>query len=418
MVYLNTTNPSTGGVNVRFNYWDSLIWLFTPHVRIHGIKFQHAGMTNGYPVRIGTGGGATFRASGAIVDSCQFRYNSDQDIYSIGSASGVNDSVVVANCLFFDRMWDFSYANSKSRDGESVMGIFTDGSHWVVRENVFQGLFNGISFFASYADSSRGAYNEIYNDTLKYVRDDAIEIDVNHNQNVLVAKNTINWCGHGISIAPSYSGPIWIMYNLIMRPVFSGAFKLGGTNGKLFIYHNTVYTPSGGVTSVGINSTGIGYVKNVTTRNNIFMAGSSTYQPITFNGTSAADTVGAISNSHNWDNLFAWSGTARLLWKNVSYDSVTIKTAIRKEMNGIFCNPIFRDTTAWTDTLTSTTYTLAQSFQARGLTRNRAVRISGVNSNSQFVSTTTPDIGAFEYVNVVIAPPRRTWIHRLIHILL
>lgn len=416
VVYTTGVSPSTQSVRVA--YWSNLCFVITPYVRVHGINFTMAGgsTTTGIAVRLGAYNTASHRVAGCVVDSCKFQYTAYYPLFSVTAASAFsawyNDSVVVAGNSFFDDCWKFTYSMQKSR-AEEIASMMFDGSYWVVRDNKVRGYFNGIGIQSAATDTNRAVFLEIYNDTITYVRDDGIELDLSHNRNSFVAKCTIIWCGSGISITPCRGGPTYIIYNTILRPVAGGGFKVGGAGtGTAYYYHNTVYNPSGS-TAAGFYNAAIGAFQRQHFRNNILVGAASAYEPVT-NQTTGADTVGAITNTFNWDNLFVWSGTTVFRWKNVAYDSNTVKSAIRTEMNGIFSNPLFSDTTCWKDT-TTTTAGVGVAFAPRGRARNTAVRISGINDRNRFVvNQGAPDIGSIEYTTLV--EYRRGWLSRLFHL--
>jgi len=152
----------------------------------------------------------------------------------------------------------------RSRGIEDVNGVTITGAGHVVAYNRMSGLADGIH------GSSHGrlSASDIYNNDIEASTDDGIEGD-EADTNVRIFRNRITNAFSGISAQPANGGPLYVFRNAIYNVLYS-PFKLHNDTSGVVIFHNTSvadgipwHIEPGGET-----------VKDVTTRNNLFIGSS------------------------------------------------------------------------------------------------------------------------------------------------
>ena len=222
--------------------------------------------------------------------------------------------VVVQDCRFHSPLgsandWDtLNWMGTLHPDGPYAVWFWESGGNHVVRRNRIEGddqhwWSDGI------CGNPNGGVNggphrdtDIQDNVVHHANDDGIELDGGQ-MNVRCSGNEISRCYVAISTAPCIEGPAFIYRNVIWNmgdgrtpPESWTLFKLGGAEGNpgvgkgsQFIYHNTMhapYDPNGvppyevwmysGIsgTTYG-NGPGANKFINVTSRNNIILAGEA-----------------------------------------------------------------------------------------------------------------------------------------------
>ena len=171
---------------------------------------------------------------------CRYGENLHSGIYS---ASTALENVTVQACHFHDPAFG---ANSWYAD-EGVACTGTNhpegpqcitfkrsvGGH-VIRYNTFE-AGRGVRFNDSmgetgnFSDAGFPAANcDIYGNIVRGVNDDGIEIE-GRDQNIRIWNNLFDNCFHGIALAPSYRGPVYIWGNIGLRSR-SGRTRARGQN--------------------------------------------------------------------------------------------------------------------------------------------------------------------------------------------
>ncbi len=193
-----------------------------------------------------------------------------------GNGYNAGPRIIIQNNLFTtprgnSNTWDTAHPHGPQgvtlweTDGQNVIRsntVTSNNSHYY--NDGIGGGKNSSTRGNVYRDS------DIYNNTVKYCRDDGLEIE-GGNMNVRIWNNHIDNCFVGIATAANLTGPNYIFRNLITNGrqsdgnIKSAAFKLGSgsTFGAIYIYHTTVNNVRNGLTNWG------GAVYNLTARNNI-----------------------------------------------------------------------------------------------------------------------------------------------------
>ncbi len=172
----------------------------------------------------------------------------------------------------------------------------------ILRNNVFTGRaqhrFNDVIEGRKNAESLGGFVRDsaIYNNTLAYANDDAIEIDGGQH-NVLVYNNDISHTYSGISAAPVRVGPSFVFNNYIhdlgdQQGKQWAAIKVGGLVstplGQVNLFHNLITVARNGITASRFKDDETFWVNSqnnvIVTQKNANKVGFNVYDPKQFTG--------------------------------------------------------------------------------------------------------------------------------------
>lgn len=341
------SNATPSGATFHFGYRTNLVSVDAPNWRIANMTVRYGGgkfgdLSNGAEEDPGTEGNGIISArgggtlvNGLVVDSCLIYGNTGLGVYAAYSSDTVkSDSCTVSNSIFDGlTIGTMGYAAAKGRTEEDANIVKLVGKNSNVFNNVIRETHNGIQTGPSAApetvDSTFGSGTEIYGNRISKLSDDAIELDTGHGINMLVSSNTVDISGSGISLAPVYDGPVFVVYNTFTRFTSAG-LKIGGGNraaasGQSLFYQNTFASKASASRAFeGISG---GEIGDVTAENNVFLGGS-----ITLAGPSAAsyDTGCVLRFNYNAVDSMTTGRVAKLqdvfhswaLWKsNYSQDA-------------------------------------------------------------------------------------------------
>ncbi|NMH60517.1 right-handed parallel beta-helix repeat-containing protein [Alteromonas ponticola] len=172
----------------------------------------------------------------------------------------------------------------------------------ILRNNVFKASaehrFNDVIEGRKNAESLGGFVRDsaIYNNTLAYANDDAIEIDGGQH-NVLVYNNDISHTYSGISAAPARIGPSFIFNNYVhdlgdQRGKQWAAIKVGGLLSRPFgqvnLFHNLITVERNGITASRFKDDETFWINSqnnvIITRKDANKVGFNVYDPQGFAG--------------------------------------------------------------------------------------------------------------------------------------
>lgn len=365
----------------------NLLGLDDPYIIVRGLTFRHAGGLpdgNGIGVRVGQNGAA----NNSVIHGCTFDELDREGVYA-QEVAGRADSLVVGQCTFDGGGTErFGYTPAKGRREELRTFISARGFFNTIIENTARYSFNGIAQNGSASSLTEMSETDISRNTIEDVSDDAIEPELGHGVNTRIIGNTMRRFGNGISLAPVWTGPMWVIQNFgRYASTGGGMFKIGDgaaepSRGDVLIYHNT-FVPDTTVNNYGHGAPGGAYMRKKF-RNNV-LHGTGALWPAIRNtlGATAADTVGAVTNSFNYDLLYTGGSTRVAIWKNTNYDTTTYTTLLRQEADGVKgLHPAWQDTTR------------GRWAAMRGV--DRAQKIAGVTGVMMTVRGAAADIGAFE----------------------
>lgn len=357
-----------GGVNpngrpVHVARYDNGGAIDVNHVRVVGFEIRYYGTTMaaaGLQLRYATG--------------CEVIGNS---IHSIGG-KGIylrnpsTDNLIEYNVCRDPRIHAWPWQATKAHE-EELQGISNRGLRGnVIRFNTVRGTFDGIDSGGDNSTEDVGADTDIHDNRVISVADDALETEDFAGINMRVYRNYVEDMLNGMSIAPNYVGPTYVLYNVFHNSK-KGGFKFSiDTIGETFIYHNTLASPRSPFGPV--SPTGRWYNKHF--RNNI-MVGNG--QPAIGDDAGESQT----GNSFDGDLLHALNYGMLIYWKGIAYATVAaFRAATGFEAAGKSGDPLFVNSGAGD-------YTLRSGSPAI----DAAIRLPGINDS--FLGA-GPDIGAVE----------------------
>ncbi|MCP4023430.1 MAG: hypothetical protein GY729_16415 [Desulfobacteraceae bacterium] len=319
-------------------------------------------------------------ANNILVENCKFEVND----LGVGLKRASNRNVIQNNEFFdtiFEWPWSPTKTISKLESGAIRFYDPTNGRGNIIRNNTFHDYFDG---FGVAPMSTTVVTNEtdVYGNLAYNIGDDGVEVD-GRASNVRLWDNVFHDVLMGISLAPVYDGPVYVIRNLIYRTGaansdYSGSpFKFNSgyaKSGTMYLFHNTCSAELPGNNGIYIKAPGTW--ENIVSRNNIF-AGTS-YAINNYNTSQPVDL--------DYDALFTSYPNEFVYWGGGSSshmrDLATFQNETLQELNGLNENPEFIDSSA-------ANYQLSSS----SLLINAGVVLPGINDG---YSGLKPDIGAFE----------------------
>jgi hypothetical protein len=419
-------NPLSPDLPIYLGYRGDLIKITASKWTVANLKLQFAGgplttvsnydpnpSTHGHVVEIGAF--ATSVSATRVVNN-EFYGMSNAAVYApIWAGNGIPDSVYVSgNTISGIGIGNLYYSETKGRMEESIGGIMVTSARPIILDNNITQVCNGIQTgtgASTETDTTSGCWGEISNNTFNKINDDAIELDLSHSINTLVTKNKISNVGHAFSVAPTLTGPTFIIRNLAWG--FDGGIKHGyvspKADGIVVAIHNTIVaqrepTAAGNHAYPFDNAASDSLVRNFKSYNNIY---ASAYHAIY--GNNERDTT---SNYFNYDAL---AGTSAYLvkWNNRIYSRTLLASNIGWEVNG-------RDVSGmavFADTVNAKTFVLNKSVENGPV--DAGLVIKGVNTgyNGASYYDAGPDMGYLETAG--LPPPRtahsrKSWLRRIL----
>lgn len=338
------------------------VYVDTPYWRIENLEIRH------YSIAAG-GAGIRVRAT----DHCVIANNY---IHAIGGRciylnAGASDALIEHNTLLDPRISTWPWAATKSHEEEISAVANRGGRGNVIRHNTVSGLFDGLDAGDGPTDENVAADADYSDNVVTHIADDGIETDVISAINLRVWNNTFDRNYSGISVAPNYQGPEYILYNTITNTT-RGAFKFSlSSTGQTWIVHNTVASDVSG--SPAVHPSGV--YSNMHFRNNILGG---------WGAASVSDDTGESATGNDFDYDLLYTNYAALFrWKGVNYTTLAAtRTGTGFETNGRAGDPLFTSAASgdWTP-------------QAGSPAIDAGVRLPGLNDR---YTGAAPDLGARE----------------------
>ena len=338
------------------------VYVEQPNWRVENLEIRHFGTATG-------GSGIRVRAAnGVVIANNYIHANGGRCIYiNSGSADGLFEQ----NTLRDPRISTWPWAATKSHE-EEITGVSNRGGRGnVIRNNIVSGLFDGLDGGDGNLDENVAADADYTGNTVTGVGDDAIETDVISGINFRVISNTFANNYSGISIAPNYQGPEYILYNTVVNCARSSIKCSLSSTGETWLVNNTFYGTIPGAPAVKPS----GVYSNLHFRNNILGA----------NGAACvSDDAGESATGNDFDYDLCYANYAALFrWKNTNYSTLAaLRSATGFEISGRTGDPLFVSaaTGDW-------------SLQASSLAVDAGLRMPGLNDR---YFGAAPDIGAHE----------------------
>ncbi len=313
-----------------------------------------------------------------LIKNCTFAMNN----IGVGIKRNSDRNVIEDNEFYddvYDWPWEYFYDDSPLSIGNITTFDPVTGRGTVIRNNVFHDCFDG---FSACPESETTTTNEtdVYGNTMYRCGDDGMEAD-GMASNVRIWDNTIHEVLVGISVAPVYVGPIYLLRNLIYR-TGEGSNSYEGTpfkfnsgysrSGVIYIFHNTCDVAESG--NHGLHIKQPGEWEMIYARNNIW------------SGTSYALYDYNISQPIDFDYNGYWTpavGTLVRWYPAIYTDLLSFTAATGHEVHGVHAQPGFANPAAGDYGLLNSSAML-----------NKGEYIPGINDG---YSGSAPELGAFEY---------------------
>jgi len=372
-------DPNAAAMKVtRFNLG---FYLDQSYVYLVGLSFRYYGLGS-YAKAVYLDG-----ASDNLIRGCTFQVCD----LGIGLKRACHRNLIEDNDFsdtIFDWPWDAVKAGSGLETGGVRLYDPMTGRGNVIRGNVFHDHFDGFGVCPE-SDTSATSETDVY-DNLGYdLGDDGVESD-GYCSNLRLWGNTFHDVLVGISLAPTYVGPVFAVRNLVYRfgagnSSYSGMpFKLNSgydPSGSMYIFHNTCHAALPDNDGFEVRSPGSW--DNVASRNNIW-----------------SGTRYALSNDNpaepldlDWDDLYTTLANELAWWQGLPDPHLRtlaeLQAATGQELHGISVEPGFADPAGGDFTLGTTSDLI-----------DAGVVIPGINDG---YGGSAPDIGAFERVEEIFA---------------
>ncbi|HET7226238.1 MAG TPA: right-handed parallel beta-helix repeat-containing protein [Candidatus Eisenbacteria bacterium] len=351
--------------------------LHTMHIGRYnvGLDIEQGGWRiSGFEVRyFGTGAGGfgiyLRGASNCIV--------TDNHVHSIGGKLiclrvGSADCVLERNTCNDGRISTWPWAAVKAHEEEDT-GISNRGGRGnVIRFNTIFGNFNGIDTADGQTDETVAADCDIDDNSISNIGDDAIETDTVSGINLRVMHNELVDIFNGVSMAPNYQGPEYVLYNVITNFRRSALKYSYASSGETWVCQNTMASMVAGAPVVWPT----GQYSNQHFRNNLM---------VTTGIEVVSDDGGESQTGIDFQNDLLWApGSATLFrWKGVNYATLSaLQSALGFETAGRSADPRF---------LSSGTGDFALVTGSPAV--DAGMRLPGINDRFNGLA---PDIGALE----------------------
>lgn len=317
-------------------------------------------------------------ASGICLENSDSNWVANCRIETIGGRgimlkTSAKANLIEQNLVVDPRVGYWPWKATKGHD-EEITGISNRGGRGnVIRFNTVRGGFDGLDANTGDGDEDIAADADYYGNVVTDNADDAIETDTVSGINIRVWRNTFDNTFDGVSMAPVYQGPEYVLYNVISRfKHMCFKFSYDGV-GQLWICQNTTWTNNSGTAAWWPS----GPYSNAHSRNNILMGN----QMPAVNDDPDESKTGC---DFNGDLLFALSSSVLFHWKGQYYNTLPLmQTATGFEAGGKAGDPGFVSA-------------LTGDFRLSSLSPaiDTAVPLHGIND--RYVGA-GPDIGAIEF---------------------
>jgi parallel beta-helix repeat protein len=281
----------------------------------------------------------------------------------------------------FDWPWDAVKGGSSLETGGVSFYDPVTGRGNVIRRNTFHDDFDGFGV-CSNTDTGTTCETDVHDNLGYRLGDDGVSTD-GYCSNVRLWNNTFHDLLVGVSLAPTYVGPVYALRNVIYRigegnSSYSGMpFKFNSGypgSGTMYLFHNTCDAALPGNNGFAVRSPGSW--QNIVTRNNIW-----------------SGTEYALSNANpsqpldmDWDNLYTTMVGELAYWSDLPDRHLNTLAELQaetgQELNGVDVDPDFVDPASGDHSLADTS----------GLI-DAGLHIPGINDG---FDGSAPDIGAFE----------------------
>ena len=327
-------------------------------------------------------------------NECIVRGNRFRDLGSAGVwAKGGSRHRIEDNDFSDTAIVGWPWPVTKGSYAENNAIVLTDdvGRGNVIRRNRTDGGFNGIGPCGSLPPAGAlTTETDIYRNVLQHHNDDALEPD-GYCSNVRLFENVISDSHMGVSVAPTWPGPSWIVRNI--------AWNLGNTRtsqvdgytssflkvnsgypdrvGPLLLYHNSILTSAPATEALYLLDPGV--TSSLRSRNNVYAATRYVWVK-----------VNSIAVDADYDLLYSSDPTRLVKWLGTNYASLSaLRSALGLELAGLSADP-------------GLVAPASGDFRPRADSPliDHGLPIPGINDGYR---GSAPDIGAIEYDDRIFA---------------
>lgn len=368
-------NANPNDANMVVSRYNHAFYVEQDYIYFQDLTFRHYGRSS-YAKAISFN-----NASYNLVQGCTFAIN-DLGI-GLKRASGEN---LIEDNEFYDTVFDWPWDAVKGGASLETGGVRfyspTTGRGNVIRGNTFHDYFDGFGACPEAAGEA-SIENDVYDNLAYNIGDDGMETD-GACTNLRIWNNTFHDVLMGISLAPVYTGPVYVIGNLIYNTGvgnndYSGSpFKFNSgydQSGPMYLFHNTADAALPGNDGIYIKAPGTWDL--IYARNNIWSG--TDYALNNYNEEQLIDFDYDDLYTTNPDEFVYWGdGTDRHM-----HDLPAFRALTGQELHGLNEIPDFTDASSADYTLDLTSPLI-----------DAGVHIPGINDSYRGAA---PDIGAFEY---------------------
>jgi len=368
------------------------LWFKADYWRAESLTVRYFGMLNdaGDAIALGT---YNTPVHDITIRNCKFWTNAGRGVFGNRGSS----DALVESCNFEDgRIGSWHYWAGKTRVEEGCVGFEVNGKGWACRSNAVRGTFNGVEVMGDTVNVEYGAMSDFHDNALTRITDDGFEFDCSKGQNLAVWNNFIQTKSNGISLVPTYEGPVYVMYNVFARCA-EGAHKQGwggcvdpieltpASDATGYFYHNTVFIDGSTPDAATYNTREIH--KNRRYLNNIMMG--STNFPVV-----SDHAGGGVASTCAFDYDLAWRQSGALWkWGGAYYQTLAnVQSAFGWELHGVNQQPLFVDAAHDDFHPTASSPSVDMGTCIRGINTPYKTR-----PDCKRLYCNNPDAGAFEY---------------------
>ncbi|MBX3698374.1 MAG: right-handed parallel beta-helix repeat-containing protein [Dokdonella sp.] len=327
-------------------------------------------------------------------DDCIVRDNRIHEIGSAGVWIKGGSRHRIEDNTFFDTSipgWPWPLTKGSSAENNAIVLTDDPGRGHVIRRNLISGWFNGIGACgSSVAGGALTNEIDIYRNSFRSHNDDALEPE-GYCSNVRLFENVIRDSHMALAVAPSSPGPIWFLRNVAWDTGNTRTSQIDGYTssglkinsgyperiGPVLLYHNTFHTSAAGTDAMVLLDPSVNSV--IRARNNIFAA---THYVL--------DKINPVVLDWDYDLLDTTDSARFVKWQGSHYATLAeLQANQSQEWHGVAASPMLADPSGGNFHLLPGSAAI-----------DRGEPLPGINDG---FSGTAPDIGAFEFDDLIYA---------------
>jgi hypothetical protein len=331
------SSPATHAMHVA-RFEDGFYVDGRSNVRVENVEIRHYGAGD-----YGKGVYLRYSSDCAVLDS------TIHEVEAAGVWIKGGDRHRIEGNHFYDTSipgWVWDWTKGSSAEGNGVVMTDDLGRGHVVRDNLFEGTFNGIGPCGGSAPPGGALTMEVdvYDNVFRDHNDDALEPE-GYCSNIRMWGNVVTDVHMAFAVAPASPGPTWILDNVAwdfgstrtsqIDGWLASALKINSDYpdpiGPLFLYHNTFVTTAPDTSAMTLLNNGESTY--IVARNNVFAGTDFTLYK-----------VNPVVLDWDWDDLWTTSGSEFAYWMGAHYhDLAALRAVSGQETNGRAAAPALVD---------------------------------------------------------------------------